>query len=119
MNKICQICNGKCCVGEIEVFPWDEIYSDPFFTVKVENNGIRDQLMRTDYLNRCIAFKEEKCCVYYKRPTVCREFAVDSPCCINLKSGKVKKHLCEPCIVVKNILEKRENESKGSKKGNK
>lgn len=117
MNIICEYCWGKCCVGEIEVFPWDEIYSDPVFTVKVENNGIRDQLMKTDYMNRCAAFKGKKCCIYYKRPTVCREFVVDSPCCLNFKSGKLNKHSCEPCGLVTIILEKRKekNESKRPK----
>jgi len=119
MNKICQYCGGKCCVGEIEVFSFDEIYSDPVYTIKVANNGIRDQLMRTNPQNHCVAYKEDKCCIYYKRPTVCREFAVDSPCCLNFKSNKVNKHSCEPCVVVASILEKRkEDESKRSKKNN-
>lgn len=118
MNIKCQICNGKCCFGEIEVFSWDEIYNDPVFTVKIDDNGIRDQVMRTDYMNRCAAFRDGKCCVYYKRPTVCKEFAVDSPCCLNFKSGKLNKHSCKPCNLVVSILERKKNESKGSKTNN-
>jgi Fe-S-cluster containining protein len=107
MNELCQNCGGKCCVGEIEVLGWDEIYSDLALTIKVDDNGRRDQVMKTDSKNNCIALIDKKCTIYDKRPTACKEFTVGSPCCLKFVEGRETKHLCNKCDLLTAILERR------------
>jgi Fe-S-cluster containining protein len=97
MDELCQNCGGKCCVGEIEVLSKDAIFSDDSLTTKVEANGFRDRVIKTDPQNNCIALVGGKCTIYDKRPWVCRKFEVDSVCCSNFITGKNTRHECEIC----------------------
>jgi len=84
MNE-CFQCGGKCCIGIIEVRPEDEVYNDENLTV--EYNGCR--IMKPDSHGYCVALKEGLCSIHEKRPKICRDFAVSSPCCLLFREGKV------------------------------
>jgi len=107
LSKLCRTCNGKCCVGEVEVFKWDAIYSDQSLTMQVDDNGLRDRVMKVDSDNNCVALIEGKCSIYEKRPTVCRRFTVGSPCCIDFCTGEKIKHACVKCDLVTAIVEEK------------
>ena len=103
----CDICRGKCCVGQIEVFPTDMIYTDDSLTMELKNCDY-DRVMITDKDNRCISLSGGRCLIYTKRPSICREFKVGSECCVQFKSGEMTKHVCMPCELV--MKRKEENE---------
>lgn len=104
MNKECSECQGKCCVGVIEVFPEDEIYNDLTLT-KSYIQADYDRVMITDKEHKCIALINGTCSIYDKRPQICRAFKVNSECCIKFRNGELKSHTCEKCclIVSRNI----------------
>lgn len=104
MNKTCKKCGGKCCVGTIEVFLNDEIYSDTSLTKECREDDYY-RAMIVDNQNKCIALKDGLCSIYDKRPSICKDFEFDSGCCRRLKIGEVNSHTCNPCMLV----EKRRN----------
>ena len=95
MNKECENCFGKCCVGIIEVFPEDEIYFDASLSTSLK--GFPTKVMITDSSNRCIAQSNGKCSIYSKRPKICKLFKINSPCCIGFRNGDIKEHECFKC----------------------
>jgi Fe-S-cluster containining protein len=103
INK-CSGCNGKCCVGVIEIYEDDEVYSNPILTKEIECEYY-NQVMRTTMDNKCIAFEDDKCTIYEKRPWVCKSFGYDSECCKKFRNGERCKHICRDC----HFLEERIN----------
>lgn len=94
----CFACDGKCCVGDIEVTRTDTVYENAFLTVEATGEGY-DRVMRTTKDNRCIAFVDHRCLIYSKRPDVCRRFEIGSACCEEFKKGKKTEHRCEKCVL--------------------
>ncbi len=103
MNK-CSGCNGKCCVGIIEVYKEDVVYSNPILTQDVDCE-FYNRIMRTTRNNKCIAFEDDECTIYEKRPWVCRAFEYDSECCKKFRNEERTKHTCEEC----HLIEERKN----------
>lgn len=102
MNNDCEKCGGKCCVGIIDVYSTDEIFSDKSLICEIE--GMKyDGAMKTDNNLVCIAFKNGKCSIYDKRPQVCRDFKVGSKCCLDFQTGKLNGHKCKDCYISKAI----------------
>jgi len=97
MEKACEFCGGKCCVGEIIVFPSDKIYSDSSL-VGPSYEGSDEMIMKT-VNNICVALEDGKCSVYDNRPAECVLFKVGSSCCHDFRSGLKAIHSCFPCIL--------------------
>jgi Fe-S-cluster containining protein len=97
MEKACESCGGKCCVGEIIVFPSDKIYFDNSL-VGLSYEGSNEMVMKT-VNNICVALEGGKCSIYDNRPTECMMFKLGSPCCNDFRSGLKTAHSCFPCIL--------------------
>lgn len=107
MKTACDICGGKCCVGIIEVFPYDEVFTDrSLTTISLLED---ERVMQTKPGGQCIALIDGKCSIYDKRPMICRRFLLDSPCCKSFQEGRIRVHICNPCDLAEGI---RKNKSK-------
>jgi Fe-S-cluster containining protein len=95
MNKLkltCFLCKGKCCVGNIEVYPED---STP---AHLHKNGY----MLINEQNKCIALIDGLCSIYDNRPDICKRFIVDSPCCNEFYCDLKTEHKCISCNLINN-----------------
>lgn len=96
----CEQCQGKCCVAIIEVYSQDAIYYDADLVHEVPDM-YPDRAMRVDANGVCIALIGGKCSIYDRRPTVCRNFQVDSECCNKFFTGELTAHQCKACWLAK------------------
>ena len=96
MHPKCQQCNGKCCVGEIEVLPSDVVSDNKIYS--------REGKMRVKEDGSCVALLDGVCTIYDKRPAICRAFKVNSECCKAFFEGKEHKHLCKTCTLLADIF---------------
>ena len=98
MDNPCEKCKGKCCVGIIDVYSTDIIFNDDTMTCK-DLDSKYEKVMRIDGNGNCIALKDGKCSIYEKRPQICKDFKVGSPCCIRFQSGWLNAHTCRMCYI--------------------
>jgi hypothetical protein len=104
MDEICRKCEGKCCAGDIDVHPVDEIYNDGFLTREVTNKNYKKVMKTHGHNGACIALENGICSIYEKRPAVCRLFVVGSACCCDFQSQILKKHKCDDCHITASLL---------------
>ena len=105
MQNQCKNCNGKCCVGDIEVIPSDSIYSNDNLTVLILNKQYNerntDRFMRVNKDNQCICLIDGLCSIYDNRPDICKKFQYGSQCCIDFQNGTKTNHFCDDCKLYK------------------
>lgn len=116
MDKRCQECRGKCCMGTIDVYSSDEIFYDD--TLVWESHDPDDKYDRIMQIvdGHCIALKDGKCSIYEKRPAVCRAFQVGCSCCENIRLGYLNAHTCGFCKVSEALQKDMKEEKKPEKK---
>ena len=96
----CKDCNGKCCVGDIEIIPSDSIYKNDNLTISIPNKK-HERFMRVSEDNQCICLIDGICSIYDNRPEICRKFTYGSKCCFDFQSGTKTNHFCTDCELYK------------------
>lgn len=97
----CLECKGKCCVGDIEVYPRELLYNNTDLTIEKPNINY-EKYMIVDENNKCICLVNGSCSIYNERPEICRDFQYDSNCCKSFQSGEKTAHTCKKCMFNKN-----------------